>query len=173
LTVAGAKATGVSLRRDIHAMEDAGAKDCAIFTDFGCATTTASNAADLTREMLTELASKRPDLIVLELGDGLLGPYGVDAILASKDIRDTFGAVVLAAGGPVRAWGGERHLHETYGIQTTVITGPATDNLASTEIIDNFVHVASANAVHSRGKLTSIVLDALSVQSSNKLVTQT
>ncbi len=28
--------------------------------------------------MLTELAAKKPDVIVFELGDGLLGAYGVD-----------------------------------------------------------------------------------------------
>ena len=40
LTVDAFKATGVSLRRDILAMEDAGARRCAIFTDLGVVTTT-------------------------------------------------------------------------------------------------------------------------------------
>src|SRR6266436_6410403 len=38
LTVDAFKATGVSLRRDILAMEDAGARRCAIFTDLGIVT---------------------------------------------------------------------------------------------------------------------------------------
>ena len=42
LTVDAFKATGVSLRRDILAMEDAGARRCAIFTDLGIVTTTRS-----------------------------------------------------------------------------------------------------------------------------------
>ena len=81
LTVDAFKATGVSLRRDILAMEDAGARRCAIFTDLGVVTTTRANGPALTRTMLTELAAGRPDVIVFELGDGILGTYGVDAIL--------------------------------------------------------------------------------------------
>ena len=37
--------------------------------------------------MLSELAAGKPDAIVFELGDGILGTYGVDAILECPDIR--------------------------------------------------------------------------------------
>ena len=56
LTVDAFKATGVSLRRDILAMEDSGARRTMIFTDFGVVTTTAKNGPALTRTMLTEMA---------------------------------------------------------------------------------------------------------------------
>ena len=107
-----AKATGVSLRRDILAMEDAGARQTQIFTDLGVVTTQRSNAPTLTRSMLTRLAEPGPDVIVLELGDGLLGDYGVDAILEAADLRAGFSAVVLAANDPVGVWGGLRLLDE-------------------------------------------------------------
>ena len=41
MQVAACKATGVSLRRDILAMEDAGAGETMIFSDLGVVTTTA------------------------------------------------------------------------------------------------------------------------------------
>ena len=94
--MAAFKATGVSLRRDILAMEDAGARDTAIFTDFGVVTTTEESGPALTRTMLTELAAEAPDVIVFELGDGLLGAYGVEAILDATDIRAALTAVVLS-----------------------------------------------------------------------------
>ncbi len=87
LVVDAFKATGVSLRRDILAMEDAGARNTMIFTDLGIITTTRAVGPALTRTMLTELAAKKPDVIVYELGDGILGTYGVDAILDCDDIR--------------------------------------------------------------------------------------
>ena len=87
LTIDAFKATGVSLRRDILAMEDAGARNSLIFTDMGIVTTTRANGPALTRTMLTELAAHKPDVIVFELGDGLLGAYGVDSILECPDIR--------------------------------------------------------------------------------------
>ena len=109
------KATGVSLRRDILAMEDAGARRSAIFTDLGIVTTTRANGPALTRTMLTELSAGKPDVIVFELGDGILGTYGVDAILECPDIRAALTGVVLSANDPVAAWGGVKLLRERFG----------------------------------------------------------
>ena len=47
--------------------------------------------------MLTEMAAGKPDVIVFELGDGILGAYGVEAILDAPDIRELLTAVVLSA----------------------------------------------------------------------------
>ena len=87
LTVDAFKATGVSLRRDILAFEDSGARRTMIFTDLGIVTTTAHCGPALTRTMLTEMAGGAPDVIVFELGDGLLGTYGVESILRQPDIK--------------------------------------------------------------------------------------
>ncbi len=146
LEVHAAKATGVSLRRDVHAMADAGAGETMIFTDFGVVTTRRANAPALTRGMLSALAASDPEVIVLELGDGLMGDYGVDAILESEDIRGAFSAVVLAANDPVGAWGGHRQLAERFALETTVVTGPATDNVAGTDLIRERIGVAAFNA---------------------------
>ena len=93
LVVDAFKATGVSLRRDIMAFEDAGARKSMIFTDLGVVTTSPRTGPALTRTMLTELAAGKPDVIVFELGDGLLGTYGVDAILNCEDIRRATGSL--------------------------------------------------------------------------------
>jgi len=77
LTIDAFKATGVALRRDVLAMEDAGARNIAIFSDFGVVCTTAVNAPALTRLLLNSLAAQKPAVIVFELGDGLLGSFGV------------------------------------------------------------------------------------------------
>ena len=146
LEVHAAKATGVSLRRDTLAMEDAGAGETRSFTDFGVVTTQRANAPALTRSMLSALAASEPDVIVLELGDGLMGDYGVDAILETEDLREAFTAVVLAANDPVGAWGGVRQLAERFGLETTVVTGPATDNVAGTDLIRERMGVAAFNA---------------------------
>ncbi len=159
LTVHAAKATGVSLRRDVHAMVDAGASETLIFTDFGVVTTQRSNAPALTRSMLSALAASEPDVIVLELGDGLMGDYGVDAILEAEDLREAFTAVVLAANDPVGAWGGHRQLAERFGLETTVVTGPATDNVAGTDLIRERMGVAAFNARTRSTELARHVLD--------------
>ncbi|HYN19938.1 MAG TPA: hypothetical protein VE078_03185 [Thermoanaerobaculia bacterium] len=144
--VDGLKATGVSLRRDVLAMEDAGARTTALFTDLGVVSTTPLNAAPVTRTLLNRLAGGKPDAIVAELGDGLLGAYGVDAILMDDEIRNIFTAVVLAANDPVAAWGGVRMLRERFGIEPAAVTGPATDNLVGTRIIEEQLGVPAINA---------------------------
>ena len=146
-TVAACKATGVSLRRDILAMQDAGAGAAMIFSDLGIVTTTAANGPPLTRMLLSRLAAGRPDVIVLELGDGLLGSYGVEAILADTAIRDALTAVALCANDPVAAWGGARILREQHLIEPAVVTGPATDNAVGVEQIESRLELKAINAL--------------------------
>ena len=161
LTVDALKATGVSLRRDLLAMEDAGARSTALFTDLGVVATTPANAPGVTRTLITRLAAGRPDVIVAELGDGLLGAYGVAAILADREIRAAFTAVVLAANDPVAAWGGVRLLADDFGIRPAAVTGPATDNLAGTRVIEEALRVPAANARTDGERLAALVLAAL------------
>ena len=161
LTVDGLKATGVSLRRDVLAMEDAGARTTGLFTDFGVVSTTGANAPAVTRTLVTRLAAQKPDAIVAELGDGLLGAYGVAAILDDPEIRSAFTAVVLAANDPVAAWGGVRMLRERFGIEPVAVTGPATDNLAGTRIIEESVGVPAINARTDGERLAALVRERL------------
>jgi len=147
LKIAACKATGVSLRRDILAMEDAGAAHSMIFSDLGIVTTTSDNGPALTRALLSALAELQPDVIVIELGDGLLGAYGVEAILADKDIRNAFTAVILSANDPVAAWGGARILREQFDIKPAVVTGPATDNTVGIDQINERLSLPAINAL--------------------------
>ena len=146
---------------DVLAMEDAGASSSMIFSDFGIVTTTAANGPALTRALLTGLARKRPDVIVLELGDGLLGAYGVEAILSDRAIRDALTAVVLCANDPVAAWGGDRLLREEYGITPAVVTGPATDNAVGIDQIAERTSLPAINALSNGVALGDLVAGIL------------
>jgi hypothetical protein len=161
LVVDAFKATGVSLRRDILAFEDAGARRTMIFTDLGVVTTTSRTGPALTRTMLTELAAGKPDVIVFELGDGLLGTYGVDAILESPDVRRALTGVVLSANDPVAAWGGVKLLRERFQVQPCVVTGPCTDNQVGVEIIQQQMQVPAFNALADAAGLGDAVIDAV------------
>jgi hypothetical protein len=161
MKVAACKATGVSLRRDILAMEDAGAANSMIFSDLGIVTTTSENGPALTRALLSSLAGFQPDVIVIELGDGLLGAYGVEAILADEAIRDAFTAVILCANDPVAAWGGTRILKEQFDIEPVVITGPATDNAVGIDQIKERLSLPAINALSNGVALGDSIADLL------------
>ena len=167
LVIDAFKATGVSLRRDILAMEDSGARNSMIFTDLGIVTTTKANGPALTRTMLTELAADKPDAIVFELGDGILGTYGVDAILECPDIRAALTGVILSANDPVAAWGGVKLLRERFGIEPCVVTGPATDNLVGVELITEQLGVPAFNAMTNGASLGDRVIEAIGVKASS------
>jgi len=162
--VAACKATGVALRRDILAMEDAGASPTMIFSDFGIVATTAHNGPALTRALLARLQAERPDAIVLELGDGLIGDYGVDAILSDAAVRTALTAVVLCATDPVAAWGGHRLLDERYGIRPAVVTGPATDNIVGTRQITAQTGTPAVNALTDAAALGDLVAATIGVE---------
>jgi hypothetical protein len=164
LIVDAFKATGVSLRRDILAMEDAGARRSAIFTDLGIVTTTKANGPALTRTMLTELSAGKPDVIVFELGDGILGTYGVDAILECPDIRAALTGVILSANDPVAAWGGVKLLRERFSVDPCVVTGPSTDNAVGVEIIQTQMGVSAFNAITAGAALGDRVIEAIGVK---------
>ena len=98
---------------------------------------------------------------MFELGDGLLGAYGVEAILARPDIRDALTAVVLSANDPVAAWGGVKLLRERFGIEPCAVTGPATDNAVGVEIIEEQMSVRAVNAMTSGAALGDHVIESL------------
>jgi hypothetical protein len=161
LTVDVFKATGVSLRRDILAMEDSGARHGMIFTDLGVVTTTEKTGPALTRSMLTELAAHKPDVIVFELGDGLIGTYGVAAILECEDIRKALTSVVLSANDPVAAWGGVKLLRERFHVEPAAVTGPATDNSVGVDIIEEQMQVRAFNAITNGAALGDHLIEHL------------
>ena len=169
LVVDAFKATGVSLRRDIMAFEDAGARNTLIFTDFGIVSTTRKVGPALTRAMLTELADKKPDVIVFELGDGLLGTYGVDAILECEDIRKALTGVVLSANDPVAAYGGVDILRERFKVEPVAVTGPATDNAVGVSIIQDQLKVPAFNALANGAALGDSIINSVGLTQARAL----
>ena len=101
--------------------------------------------------------SANPDVIVLELGDGLLGAYGVEAILSDASIREAMTAVILCANDPVSAWGGARLLREQFNIEPAVVTGPATDNAVGVDQITERMSLPAINALSNGVALGDLV----------------
>lgn len=170
LVVDAFKATGVSLRRDILAFEDAGARKTMIFTDMGVVTTSPRSGPALTRSMLTTLAEGKPDVIVFELGDGLLGTYGVDAILECPDIGAALTGVVLSANDPVAAWGGVKLLRERFHVDPVCVTGPATDNQVGIDLVRQQMGVEAFNAISNPAALGDAVIESVGLGGKARVV---
>ena len=161
LRVAAGKLTGVSLRRDILQMQDCGADPVAIFTDFGVVTTDEQTAAPAAHSLIANLSQSEPDLIVLEMGDGLLGTYGVHALLADDTIRTNIESIVLCAQDPVGAWGAQTLLRQKYGLEIDVVSGKVTDTPVGRRFCREKLGLAAFNALRDGRELSETVLQSL------------
>jgi hypothetical protein len=144
--VCAAKLTGVSLRRDTLSMLDRGAFKALDFADAGAVSTKAGETPGIAKGLLRELDKSEPDVIVVELGDGILGEYGVQDILRDADFKKHVVAYVMCANDPVAAWGAVRLMKEEFGLEIAVMSGPATDNAVGRDFITKTLGVAAINA---------------------------
>jgi hypothetical protein len=146
LRVGGAKLTGVSLVRDILAMRDYGAEWSFDFTDTGVVSSSMDTAPASARTIFSELAQKGAQIVVAETGDGILGEYGVQAILADRELMALSAGFVLCANDPAGVAGGLQELKSRYGIQPDVVAGPATDNMVGVRFVEKTFGIPGINA---------------------------
>lgn len=135
--------------RDMLLLQDHGASVVASFTDFGVVTTNEENAVPTGYSLLAYLIDHEPDVVVLEMGDGLFGTYGVQALLQDAAFRSCVTQWILCAQDPVGAWGAVRHLQEAFQIRPTVISGPITDTEVGTSYCRNALELPAYNAMKS------------------------
>ncbi len=164
LRVGALKLTGVSLMRDALSMRDAGAVAALTFNDAGAASTHAGMTVPIARGLINtmlEPLGARPDVIVAELGDGILGEYGVQDILRAGDLTDLGAAWVMAAPDPVGCWGARELMTREFGLPITVITGPATDNAVGREYITTALGVPAHNARRDADGMLARVMESI------------
>jgi hypothetical protein len=161
LRVAGAKLTGVSLMRDALAMLDAGAVAALTFNDVGIASTHPGVTVSTAKGIFNRLTGSKPDVIVAELGDGILGEYGVQDILRDPELTSVGAAYVMAAPDPVACWGAVELMRREFGLAITAVTGPATDNEVGQVYITGALGLPAHNARRDAGGLVATVRAAM------------
>lgn len=165
LKVGAAKLTGVSLRRDTLKMEDVGALRALSFTDAGIVSTRPETSLAVARGLLQALQEPvhgvKLDCAVIELGDGIMGEYGVDEILRAEDLMAPAAAHVLCANDPVGAWGAALHFRESLKLPLAVISGPQTDNAVGRRFVEDKLGVRALNARTHGDQLAATVAAAV------------
>ncbi len=154
--VAGAKLTGVSRMRDTLDMEDYGAVKALNFNDAGVVSTTNKNTNELSKGIIHELNKSNIDCIVMELGDGILGYYGVKSILCDERIMEFTKGHIVCANDHVAAWGVKKIFKEL-GLNISLISGRVTDNAVGVEFIEGELGLPAANAITEHSKLVTII----------------
>ena len=161
LKVGACKLTGVSLLRDTLGMQDYGATHALSFVDVGIVTTSAATALESARTILGNLSETDSDVIVAELGDGIMGEYGVGNILADSEIMARKALLIVCANDPVGAWGAVRFLKEKFELEADLMSGPVTDNDVGVRFIEQTLGVPAMNARLNNKAFGSAVHDKL------------
>jgi len=155
--VAAGKVSGIACLRDTLEMRDNGAIKTLSFLDLGFASTVGvSDLSPVAQSIIAHLGASSPDVIILELGDGLLGGYNVSSILNDQIVRDSLAALVFCAGDFVSAWGGIELLKQ-HGLRPDVISGAATDSRMGVDYIRQELGVPAANAIAGGAALFALV----------------
>tara|TARA_R110002095_G_scaffold91656_1_gene80034 strand:+ start:3134 stop:4198 length:1065 start_codon:yes stop_codon:yes gene_type:complete len=160
MKLAGAKLTGVGALRDLYKMQDYGVYNAVSFVDAGITSTANIDHAlieDMTKGALDYLSADNPDAIIVEFGDGLMGRYGVEAVLKTPEIRKNVRLHIGCAGDPVGAIGLARGC-AAIGVPIDVISGPVTDNEVGKEIIRNELDVIVYNAFNPTTEWMDLVI---------------
>jgi hypothetical protein len=155
--VAAGKVSGIACLKDTLEMRDNGALKTLSFLDLGFSSTVGvGDLSQVARSIIGHLANATPDVIVLELGDGLLGGYNVSSILDDQIVRDCLAALVFCAGDFVSAWGGVELL-KRHGLVPDVISGAVTDSRMGVDFIRQELGVPAANAIAGGAALFALV----------------
>ena len=143
LRVGVAKLTGIAALKDTLRYDVAGAARTLSFLDAGWASSIdMPDPAAVARSLTAHLSDC--DLIVLELGDAIIGPYQADKILADPWIKANAAGVVLAASDLVAVKGA---LDLLAGYRVLAVTGPVTDAMAGVDYVVSTFGVPAVNAM--------------------------
>ncbi|MFP4116601.1 MAG: hypothetical protein ACLFQ8_00435 [Candidatus Aenigmatarchaeota archaeon] len=157
--VGAVKLTGVTRQRDNLSMKEAGAICSYEFTDCGLPSSTCSaeKAVKASKGLISE-AAEGADIVVAELGAGLLSSYNVLEVLKDGEIKEACSSLIFMSIDPVGAYGGLRILKD-HSYRPDVISGPTTDTDAGRENIRRFTEVPVLNGIHDIDKISQIIFE--------------
>lgn len=167
MKLAGAKLTGVGAMRDLYKMHDYGIYNGVSFAD--CGVTSTAGIADkdmiaVAKGALEYLSSDTPDAIMVEFGDGLMGRYGVDAILKDPQIQKNVRFHIGCARDPVGAVG-LADVCKKIGLPIDMMCGPITDNQVGKDIItDHLPGMRTFNAFKPDNEWLDLIIERWAVE---------
>jgi hypothetical protein len=157
MRVAAGKLSGVACLRDTLNMADHGAVATASFLDCGLPSTVGvGDLAPVAKAIIGRLNESEPELIVIELGDGILGGYSVGSVFDDPELREATAAIVFCASDYVGAWGGIE-LFRRRGLPVDVVAGSVTDSQMGEDFIEREFSVPAGNAKRDGARLFELI----------------
>ncbi len=162
-SVNAGKVAGVGCLRDPIVMKESGAGQTLSFQDFGIPSTAhVESVAPIARSMVHYLSESKPDFIIVEMGDGVLGGYQGASLFEDSEFMASCVAMILCANDLMGAWGGLQWLSQKdlrkYPI---LIAGTVTDSAEGIRYVEENWDLPAGNAYDGAGKICTFVLESL------------
>jgi hypothetical protein len=142
-------------------MEDHGAFATVSFLDAGLPSTVdGEDLPGMAKGLINHLSSQDPDLIVVELGDGIIGGYGVEDILSDANFRSAISSFVFCAPDYVAVTGGLQVL-SALGVTAGVVAGSVTDSQMGEDFVTERFGISAGNARRNGARLFDLVRKSL------------
>ena len=158
LKVMCAKVAGIAAIKDTGMMLDLGAEKAVSIIDAGFSSTVDNHkhSVSIAKGAINYLSKSKPDLIIMELGDGILGDYGVEAILKDPEIQKITKVHIGCAvdqPGALKLF----EIAKKIGLPLDLISGPVTDNSVGTLFIEKATKIPAINALSKSTTLFELV----------------
>lgn len=157
LRVNAGKLSGVAARKDLFSFEDHGAEMTLSFVDCGLPSTAdVDSIAPIAKSIINELLEDKPDVIVVELGDGIIGGYSVMSYFDDAELYNATKVHILCANDPVGAYGAKA-VFDKRGQRIDLFSGPVTDNDVGCGYIVQGLGIKAINARNNAEELADEV----------------
>ena len=141
--VIGTKLTGAGRYRDILSFRDHGAAEIYDFVDAGLPSTVVPEEEfrRAIRPLLSHLASRDADFMVVEAGASPLEPYNGAA--AIEELGANIRCCILCATDPYAVVG----VQQAYGLRPDLVAGPATNTTAALDLVEKLTGLPGINII--------------------------
>ena len=162
-SVNAGKIAGVGCLRDPISMKKSGAQHALSFQDFGIPSTAqVDSVGPIARSMVHYLSESKPDFIILEMGDGVLGGYQGASLFEDPEFMSCCASMIICANDLMGAWGGLQWLsHKDLRKYPILISGSVTDSAEGIRYVENNWDLPAGNAYDGAGKICTFVLESL------------
>ena len=160
LKISACKLTGSVSNRDQDEMRSASAKSIIDFSDYGFPSTylcSKEDLMDLFNTMLTDMENINPDIIVMEIADGIL-QRETAMILADQSIKKLIKAVILTAESATSALYATEHLQKL-GYKVIAVSGTITSSPLSVREFSEHSKIPVASSADCGDELVDIVAE--------------
>lgn len=141
--VIGTKLTGAGRYRDILSFRDHGAAEIYDFVDVGLPSTVVpeDRFRAAIRPLLSHIAGRDPDFMVVEAGASPLEPYNGAA--AIDELGANVRCCILCATDPYAVVG----VQQAYGLRPDLVAGPATNTTAALDLVEKLTGLPGINII--------------------------